>query len=93
VICSPPDAVPLRFGENSFFPHLGAAEACGIRPTVVHLPGLALDIDNPEDLAKFARLGSHTRTGALLADGAMVRSGKASGVIARNAETKRSRSG
>ncbi|MBV9199808.1 MAG: 2-phospho-L-lactate guanylyltransferase, partial [Alphaproteobacteria bacterium] len=34
IICSPPDAVPLRFGENSFFPHLRAAEACGIEPTV-----------------------------------------------------------
>ena len=22
VLCSPPDAVPLRFGDNSFFPHL-----------------------------------------------------------------------
>ena len=26
IICSPPDAVPLRFGEDSFFPHLRAAE-------------------------------------------------------------------
>src|SRR5688572_19633908 len=24
VICSPPDSVPLRFGENSYFPHLDA---------------------------------------------------------------------
>ncbi len=56
IICSPPDAVPLRFGEDSFFPHLRAAKACGIRPTVLRLPGIALDIDNPEDLAAFARL-------------------------------------
>src|ERR1700747_2360917 len=51
IICSPPDAVPLRFGENSFFPHLRAAEACRIRPTVLRLPGIALDVDTPEDLA------------------------------------------
>ena len=50
IACSPPDAVPLRFGENSFYPHLQAAEACGIRPNVLHLPGIALDIDNPEDV-------------------------------------------
>jgi 2-phospho-L-lactate guanylyltransferase len=66
IICSPPDAVPLRFGENSFFPHLAAAKACGIRPTVLRLPGIALDVDTPEDLAAFARLPSPTRAGTIL---------------------------
>lgn len=66
VICSPPDRVPLRFGEDSFFPHLRAAEACGIRPTVLHLPGIALDVDTPEDLAAFARLRSNTRAHTVL---------------------------
>jgi 2-phospho-L-lactate guanylyltransferase len=68
VLVSPPEAVPLRFGENSFFPHLAAAEARGIAPTVLHLPGIALDIDNPGDLAHFARLGSRTRAGLWLAE-------------------------
>jgi 2-phospho-L-lactate guanylyltransferase len=68
IICSPPDAVPLRFGEDSFFPHLRAAEACGIRPTVMRLPGIALDLDTPEDLAAFARLPSPTRARAVLGD-------------------------
>jgi 2-phospho-L-lactate/phosphoenolpyruvate guanylyltransferase len=67
ILLSPPDAVPLRFGEDSFFPHLAAAEAGGIAPTVLHLPGIALDIDNPADLAHFARLGSRTRAGLWLA--------------------------
>jgi 2-phospho-L-lactate/phosphoenolpyruvate guanylyltransferase len=67
VLISPPDAVPLRFGDDSFFPHLAAAEARGIAPTVLHLPGIALDIDNPADLAHFARLGSRTRAGLWLA--------------------------
>jgi 2-phospho-L-lactate guanylyltransferase len=66
ILCSPPDAVPLRFGEDSFFPHLAAAEACGINPTVLRLPGIALDIDTPEDLAAFARLPSPTRARAVL---------------------------
>ena len=68
IILSPPDAVPLRFGDDSFFPHLAAAEACGICPTVMHLPGIALDIDNPADLLHFARLGSRTRAGLWLAE-------------------------
>jgi 2-phospho-L-lactate guanylyltransferase len=68
IACSPPDAVPLRFGENSFYPHLEAAEACGIRPNVVHLPGVALDIDNPEDVVSFMRTQSATRAWAVLAE-------------------------
>src|SRR5690242_1972901 len=66
VICSPPDAVPLRFGEDSFYPHLRAAEAVGIRPTVLHLPGIALDVDTPEDLAALTLVPAATRAHALL---------------------------
>jgi 2-phospho-L-lactate/phosphoenolpyruvate guanylyltransferase len=72
VLLSPPDAVPLRFGVDSFFPHLRAAEARGICPMVLRLPGIALDIDNPEDLAAFARRPSPTRTRAFLAENAML---------------------
>ena len=72
VACSPPGAVPLRFGENSFYPHLQAAEACGIRPTVLHLPGIALDIDNPEDVVSFMRIDSLTRARAVLAEDRIV---------------------
>ena len=68
ILLSPSDAVPLSFGEDSFFPHLAAAEARGIAPTVLHLPAIALDIDNPADLAHFACLGSHTRAGLWLAE-------------------------
>ena len=66
VLCSPAGAVPLRFGDNSFFPHLDAAKAHGIQPEVVHLPRIALDIDKPEDLALFVRTPSQTRAYALL---------------------------
>jgi 2-phospho-L-lactate/phosphoenolpyruvate guanylyltransferase len=72
ILVSPPDAVPLRFGVDSFFSHLRAAEAQGIRPTVLRLPGIALDIDNPEDFAAFARQPSPTRTRAFLAENAML---------------------
>ena len=66
VLCSPADAVPLRFGENSFFPHLAAARACGIEPKVLQLPHIALDIDTPDDLALFLAAPSRTRAQALL---------------------------
>ena len=66
IACSPPDAVPLRFGEDSFFPHLAAARSRGIEPCVLRLPGVAFDIDNPQDLDHFLRLNSTTRAGTLI---------------------------
>jgi len=66
VVCSPPESVPLRFGDNSYFPHLEAARLQGIEPTVIRQPGIAVDIDDPVDLALFLRLpqsaGTRTRT-------------------------------
>jgi 2-phospho-L-lactate guanylyltransferase len=66
VLCSPADAVRLRFGDSSFFPHLAAAKAQGIVPLAVALPRLALDIDAPNDLARFRATPSCTRARALL---------------------------
>lgn len=68
VLLSPPDAVPLRFGEDSYFPHLDAARRCGIEPRIVPQPGIAMDIDHPADLRLFLALPqSHgTRTRAFL---------------------------
>jgi len=66
VICSPAGAVPLRFGDDSFFPHLAAAKACGIEPVVVRLARVALDIDTPEDVALLLAMPASTRTQALL---------------------------
>jgi len=62
VLLSPPDAVPLRFGDDSFFPHLDAARAQGIEPTVVPLPGIGMDIDHPADLARFLRMTPRAAT-------------------------------
>src|ERR1700733_8169796 len=68
IICSPPDAVPLRFGDNSFSPHLEAARARGIEPLIVRQPGIGMDIDHPVDLVAFLRLSPPvpTRTLAFL---------------------------
>jgi 2-phospho-L-lactate guanylyltransferase len=75
ILMSPPNAVPLRFGEDSYFPHLAAARAGGIEPCVIRLPGIAFDIDNPQDLHHFAQLGSRTRAGRFLAKNASERFG------------------
>lgn len=68
VVLTPPDVVPLRFGDDSYFPHLAAARAAGVEPRIVRLPGVAMDIDHPADLALFARLpqAEGTRTLAWL---------------------------
>lgn len=55
VLCNPAFAVPLRFGDDSYFPHLCAARRCAIEPTIVRLPGIGLDIDHPADLRAFLR--------------------------------------
>jgi 2-phospho-L-lactate/phosphoenolpyruvate guanylyltransferase len=65
IVCSPPDAVPLRFGEDSFFPHLDAARAQGIEPLVVRHSGIGMDIDNPVDLVTFLRMSPPMRTRTL----------------------------
>jgi 2-phospho-L-lactate/phosphoenolpyruvate guanylyltransferase len=62
IICSPPDAVPLRFGEDSFYPHLDAARARGIDPLIVRQPGIGMDIDNPVDLVTFLRMSPRVPT-------------------------------
>lgn len=67
VLASPPGCVALRFGEDSFVPHLAAARRAGIEPRIVEAPGIGLDLDHPADLHAFLRLPSTTRTHALLA--------------------------
>jgi 2-phospho-L-lactate guanylyltransferase len=47
----PASLFPLRFGNDSFVPHRRAAEATGLPLVVLTLPGIALDVDTPPDLA------------------------------------------
>jgi 2-phospho-L-lactate guanylyltransferase len=65
ILCSPPDAVPLRFGDDSFQPHVQAARRHGIEPTIVRLPGIGCDIDHPADLARFMALGANSSSRTL----------------------------
>ena len=65
-LLGPPDTMPLTFGEPSFQNHLAAARAAGLSPRVVHLPGVGLDVDAPDDLPLLLELGPGTRSARLL---------------------------
>ncbi len=51
---APADLFPLRFGNDSFLPHLAAARATGKPCIVLELPGIARDVDRPDDLWELA---------------------------------------
>lgn len=57
----PAGLFPLRFGNDSFKPHLTAARATQKECVVLSLPGIALDIDNPSDLRQLAEAPGETR--------------------------------
>ena len=62
----PPEAIPSRFGFDSFRKHQAEAESRGLPWTAVPLPRVAVDLDEPEDVAAFLALPGTTRTRALL---------------------------
>jgi len=64
--CSPPQAVPFSFGEDSFRRHREAAWARGIEPKILSLERVGHDIDRPGDLATFLLRPSLTHTYAYL---------------------------
>jgi 2-phospho-L-lactate guanylyltransferase len=61
----PPSLFPLHFGNDSFIPHLAAAIATNQSCVVLSLPGVALDIDTPEDLRQLASAPGEKRSQAL----------------------------
>lgn len=61
VFRSPANLFPLRFSNDSFKPHLVAAQATGKRCMLLSLPGIAMDIDNPADLQELAARPGETR--------------------------------
>ena len=63
---APADLFPLRFGNDSFLPHLAAAKASGLACVVLNLPGIALDVDRPEDLQELAATDGERRSQKLV---------------------------
>lgn len=68
VASSPPDFLPLRFGDDSFHPHCVAACRLGVEPAIVRRAAFELDLDTPADLARFLTTPSKTRAYAFLRD-------------------------
>jgi 2-phospho-L-lactate guanylyltransferase len=66
VLRRPANLFPLRFGNDSFKPHLAAAKATGKPCAVLQLPGIAVDVDNPEDLQQLLAHPGETRSQRLI---------------------------
>jgi 2-phospho-L-lactate guanylyltransferase len=66
ILRRPAGLFPLRFGNDSFKPHLAAARATGKPCVVISLPGIELDVDNPSDLRQLANAPGETRSQQLV---------------------------
>jgi 2-phospho-L-lactate guanylyltransferase len=66
ILRAPGDLIPLRFGNDSFLPHLAAAKATGFEVIVREFPGIGLDVDRPGDLEALMRQPVRSRTQRLL---------------------------
>jgi len=65
VLRRPAGLFPLRFGNDSFMPHLAAAIGTDKSCVVLSLPGIALDVDTPEDLRELAEAFGEKRSQVL----------------------------
>jgi 2-phospho-L-lactate guanylyltransferase len=68
----PADLFPLRFGNDSFKPHHAAAQATGKPCVVLNFAGIAVDVDNPEDLQQLISAPGETRAQQLAREYARV---------------------
>ena len=53
LVARPPGLIQYAFGAGSFARHAALCDAAGARMIVVRRPGVALDVDAPEDLALY----------------------------------------
>ena len=62
----PPDLFPSHFGAHSLYKHLAEAEKVKARCRVLELPHIALDIDEPADLAELLKQSAESAISELL---------------------------
>ena len=62
LLLSPPGLVATGFGPESSARHRASGEAAGVSVETVIRPGLAFDIDTPQDLADFCACAGRTGT-------------------------------
>jgi 2-phospho-L-lactate guanylyltransferase (CobY/MobA/RfbA family) len=53
---------PLRFGNDSFLPHLADAKVTGQPWVVLSFAGIGLDVDTPDDLYQLALAPGNKRS-------------------------------
>jgi 2-phospho-L-lactate/phosphoenolpyruvate guanylyltransferase len=68
VLQRPAGLFPLRFGNDSFIPHLATARATGKPVAVLKLSGIGVDIDEPADLADLLAAAGDTGAQRLLGE-------------------------
>jgi 2-phospho-L-lactate guanylyltransferase len=68
ILRRPPDLFPSHFGPGSLAKHLAEAVACRADCRVIELQGIALDIDDPDDVSELIRRGQGTAVCQLLAE-------------------------
>ncbi len=66
ILRRPPDLFPSQFGPGSLAKHLIQAKRAKARCKIVEMSRIALDIDDPEDLALFMKIGRRSPTYELL---------------------------
>ena len=62
----PASLIPLRFGNDSFLPHCEAMQRAGKPLIILELPGIALDLDNPDELELLLARDGNTHAQHLL---------------------------
>ena len=67
LLLAPPDAMQPGFGPGSFVRHLAQAVARRLDAQVLQLPRVAIDIDQPHDLARLLQSKGGSRYGFLAA--------------------------
>jgi len=50
LLTAPPNAISFHFGPGSFLRHIAAAEQRGLPYRIAHAPGIAGDVDTPDDV-------------------------------------------
>lgn len=68
ILRRPPTLFPSHFGTGSLAKHVREAEQAKAACTLLDLPNIGLDIDEPEDLIEFLELGQGTAIFDLLAE-------------------------
>lgn len=66
ILRRPASIIPLRFGNDSFLPHCEAMKKTGKPLTILEMPGIGLDVDNPHELEMLIQREGDTHAQRLL---------------------------